>query len=98
MLFLVVSRLMGGSSAAEKVVSTAQLNVDFQKFNQESPSNDDQPLTLPPPADARVRAIDACLIVLTLFPAFPELDRVPAQNKGGKMLAQTNTVHFILHQ
>jgi hypothetical protein len=32
-----------------------------------------------------------CLAVLTLFPAFPELDRVPAQNKGGKVLATTNT-------
>jgi hypothetical protein len=42
MLFL-VSHLMGGSSA-RKVVKTAQRAVDYQKFIQESGSNDDQPL------------------------------------------------------
>ena len=48
---------------------------------------------LPPPADASVAGgIDTCLVVLTLFPAFPELERVPAQNQGGKRLVQTNTV------
>jgi hypothetical protein len=43
MLFL-VSHLMGGSSSARKVVRTAQRAVDYQKFIQESGSNDDQPL------------------------------------------------------
>ncbi len=33
-----------------------------------------------------------CIAVLTLFPAFPELDRVPAQNRGGKKVADANTV------
>ena len=47
---------------------------------------------LPPPADASVAGgIDTCLLILTLLPAFPELDRVPAQNKGGKKMVQTST-------
>jgi hypothetical protein len=48
--------------------------------------------TLPPPADSSVESVGTCLVVLTLFPAFPELDCVPAQNRGGKTWATTNTV------
>ena len=47
--------------------------------------------TLPNPEHSQVPSIKTCLAVLTLFAAFPELDRVPAQNRTGKQWALTNT-------
>jgi hypothetical protein len=47
-------------------------------------------LPVPEGAKADYNVI-TCLVVLTLFPAFPELDRVPAQNKGGKAVSDMNT-------
>jgi len=47
--------------------------------------------TLPNPEGSPVPSIKTCLVVLTLFAAFPELDRVPAQNRSGKQWTITNT-------
>ncbi len=46
--------------------------------------------TLPLPAAHEKASVHTCLVVLTLFAAFPELDRVPLQNKGGKVAAASN--------
>ncbi len=43
--------------------------------------------TLPAPAHSGKKGVLTCLVVLTLLAAFPELDRVPAQNKAGKAVA-----------
>jgi hypothetical protein len=63
-----------------RIMKTFGYHIDWSKY------------TLPPPADSSVESVHACLVVLTLFPAFPELDCVPAQNRGGKAWATTNTV------
>ena len=69
-----------------RVLTTISSHVDWVVYN----------LPLPEGANVDTKSsAKTCIVVLTLFPAFPELDRVPAQNRGGKKVADANTTSAI---
>ncbi len=73
-----------------RIMSTFSDHIDWGRYTSPLPEgakNEDQKHSK--------STVATCIAVLTLFPAFPELDRVPAQNRGGKKVADTNTVSAI---
>ncbi len=54
------------------VMSSFKGHLDWERYN------------LPAPYDSDLAAADTCLMVLSLFAAFPELTSIPAFNRGSK--------------
>ena len=71
-----------------RIMSTFSDHTDWGRYNIPHPEGAKN-------EDPTHKSVATCIAVLTLFPAFPELDRVPAQNRGGKKIADANTVSAI---
>ncbi len=54
------------------VMASIKGHLDWERYN------------LPAPYDSDLGAAETCLMVLSLFAAFPELTSIPAFNRGGK--------------